>query len=119
MKIGNGWFVKIMDKAPADGGKVEAVGVYSAKPHADEMAAFARDMGSYVKVWLADWKTVSVYQAIGALAGRSCNNSQLAAASGVSRTAVRDIVASLRAQHVIEDVSPKGHGAPSWRQVKP
>src|SRR6266516_729854 len=108
MKIGNGWFVKIMDKAPADGGKVEAVGVYSSKLHAEQMATFARDTGSYAKVWLADWATVAVYQAIGALAGRSCNNSQIAAASGINRTAVRDIVASLRAQHVIEDVSPKG-----------
>lgn len=111
---GNGWFVKI-----TDGGKVEAVALYSSRLHAEQMVTFARDMGSCAKMWLADWKTVAVYQAIGALAGRSCNNSQVAAASCVSRTAVRDIVARLRAFQVIEDVSPKGHSAPSWRQVKP
>jgi biotin operon repressor len=47
--------------------------------------------------------------------GRSTNNSQIAADTGISRTTVGHVTAHLRARGFIKDVSKKGTGAYHWR----
>jgi len=114
-------FVRIMDKSPANHGTVQAVAIVDTWDAAKGLADFAREQGDYASFWLASPQTVAVYDAIGKLArgGRSANYSQVARVSGVSRTTVRGITDSLRAQRVIRNVAPPKRNAPSWRQVAP